>query len=150
MGERYGQTGTMTVNTTTNKTMLNLTGSTAVIMKVYDLIFGPNVVPVSGLFIYEAERTTTTGTGTSVTPEPLDAAHGLAAEVAARSLATAEPTNTGAPALSVPMFSQATFRWAAAPGSELMSQLTANAGWGFASRSPALTTATRCTALHEE
>jgi len=150
MGERYGQTGTMTVNTTTNKTMLNLTGGTGVIMRVYDLIFGPNVVPASGLFIYEAERTTTTGTGTTVTPEPLDTAHNLAAEVAARSLATVEPTNTGAPAISIPLFSQATQRWLAAPGGELLSPLTANNGWGFASRSPSLTTATRCTAHHEE
>ena len=150
MGERYGQTGTMTVNTTTNNTMLRLTGSTTVIFKVYDLIFGPNVVPASGLIIYVAQRTTAAGTMTAVTPEPLDVARGLVAEVVAGSLATAEPTYAGAPALSIPLFSQSTQRWLAAPGGELIGARVASNGWGFASRSPAITTATRCTAHHEE
>lgn len=150
MGERYGETGSQTTNTTTNKTMLRLTGATTLIFKVYDWIFGPNVVPASGIFIYVAQRTTANGTSTAVTPEPLDVARGLVAEATCGSNATAEPTYAGAPMLSIPLFSQATQRWQAAPGGELIAARVAASGIGFTSRSPALTTATRCTVHHEE
>ena len=150
MGTRYGQTGTQGTNTTTDKTMLGLTGGTGVLLKIYDWIFGPNVTPSDGVFIYVARRTTAAGTSTSVTPEPLDADRALAAEATCGSNHTGEPTYAGVAALSIPLFSKATQRWQAAPGGELITALTANNGFGFASRSPTLTTATRCTVHHEE
>ncbi len=150
MAERYGTIGNMATNTTTNKTMLRLLGGTGVIFRVYDLIVGCDGTPADGVFIYNAQRTTTAGTFTSVTPEPLDAQHALAAEVGGGANASAEPTYGGAAAIAIPANSRASYRWTAAPGGELISAASANAGWGFTSRSPALTLATRCTAHHVE
>jgi len=150
MGERYGSVGFMTTNAATRKTMLRLTGSTTLIFKVYEWIVGSDGSPADGVFVYEAQRTTTTGTMTSVTPEPLDTAHGLVAEATAGSLATAEPTYAGVIALAIPLNARASQRWVAAPGGELVAARVASNGLGFGSRSPALTISTRCTVHHEE
>lgn len=151
MAEHYGTVGNMATNAATNKTMLRLLGGTNVVMRIYDLIVGVDgSTPADGVFIYNAQRTTTAGTGTAVTPEPLDVAHGLAARGAGLSNLSAEPTYAGAPAIAIAANSRASYRWSAAPGGELMSALAANAGWGFASRAPVLTLGTRCTVHHRE
>ncbi len=97
--------------------------------KIYDIIFGSEASPSDQAFLFELNRSTTAPTGTAVTPNPLDPADTAAACVALENL-TVQGTNTaGAVPLAVPLNSRATFRWVAAPGSELVAPATANNGF---------------------
>ena len=64
---------------------------------------------------------------------------------------TVEPTYTAAKELlEVPLNTRATFRWAAAPGSELVIPATNDAGIGWVCFHASATTDYRVTAMHEE
>lgn len=98
--------------------------------KIYDLIIGSEAAAADNNFLWQLQRTTDTGTSTAYTPLPLDAADAAALAQAGYNH-TVEPTYTaGGVMLNVPLNQRATFRWVAAPGSELVIPATANNGIG--------------------
>lgn len=95
---------------------------------LYDIIMGSDATPADNAFLFELQRSTTAATGTAVTPLPLDPADAAAAALA-KSNNTVDGTKTaGQIPLSVPLNQRATFRWVAAPGSEIIIPATASNG----------------------
>jgi len=100
-------------------------------VKLYDFIFGSASGPADNVFEFEINRSTTAATGTAVTPNPLDVAD-AAAVTLAKSNNTVQGTNTaGVIPLSTSLNQRATFRWVAAPGSELVIPATASNGFSI-------------------
>lgn len=78
-------------------------------------------------FRFDITRSTTTSTGTSVTPALLDTADANCTAVVKSNL-TVEGTTAGIIPLCIPLSQQATFRWVANPGFELIIPATASNG----------------------
>jgi hypothetical protein len=99
--------------------------------KVSDVLFGNTATPADALFQYTVRRITNSGTGTTVTPAPVDAADAVAL-FDAEHLITVDPASFGAGTelLRVPLNHRATFRWIANPGEELVWPATATNGLG--------------------
>lgn len=100
--------------------------------KVYDLMVGADGTPADNALVWDISRMTAAGTATSVTPLPLDPADSAMLGVSSAN-ATVEPTVTATSSVwNVAVNQRASFRWVAAPGSELVYPAT-NAN-GFALR----------------
>ena len=96
--------------------------------KVFDLLFGTNGTPADNELEWQVARMTADGTETAVTPNALDPAD-AACLATAKANATAEPTVTAnSDLLYVPINQRASYRWVAAPGSELVYPATAASG----------------------
>lgn len=130
MGAYAGITNkTNTVSTTIP--MFNLVGAATRRLKVFDLIIGCDAAPADQASKFALRRTTVDGSPlTNFAPTKLDPADG--ASVALLDLTWTggqEPTITAnSDVLQVAMNQRATFRWVAAPGSELVVPATAEAG----------------------
>jgi len=116
-------------------------------IKIYDWTIGSDATPADNPFTWRALRTTTAGTSTVVTPSPLDLADPASISVAGQAF-TVNPS-LGVVLMDVPLNQRASFRWVAAPGSELVVPAVANAGIGF--QTPTATALqVRSTALFQE
>ena len=147
---RYGATGAQTPNTTTYKSILQLTGATTFRFGLYDVVFSTNGTPADNDITYGIQRTTADGTDTAVTPAPPDPAD-PASLVTAGEDASSEPTDASIiPLLEVGVHQRATFRWAAAPGGEIIVAAVANEGLTLQSLSSAFTGKTLATAYWQE
>lgn len=114
----------------TDLPIINLTGSAAIRVKLYDLVLGSDAAPadVAGEFV--VDRTTGVGTGgTALTENPLDPLTVAATAAAVGGTFTTAPVDTAnSNLLMIPLNQRATFRWVAAPGSELISTASASNG----------------------
>lgn len=105
--------------------------------KLYDFMFGSEATPADNVFLWQVQRATAAGTSTGVTPTALDPAD-AATEADAGENHTVDATVTaGAILLSIPLNQRASYRWVAAPGSELVYPATASNG--LAIRTPTAT-----------
>lgn len=114
--------GTQQAVGATYKTLVGLSAATATLCrgKAYDVLIGTDGTPADNVLRWDISRQTAAGTGTSATPVPLDPA-----DTASRSTClvndTVEPTVTASSSLFVVGINQrASYRWVAAPGSELV------------------------------
>lgn len=133
--------GTQQNLTTSYKTQVSLTSATANLRRawIYEAVFGADGTPADVSIQYKIDRQTTVGTGTAATPSPHDSAD-LAATIVATVCHTAEPTITSATQLMLASVNcRATYRWVAAPGSELVVPATNVAGLGARAKSPSYT-----------
>lgn len=118
-----GGGGTQQSVATTPKTLLATYGSTTSPTrgKVYDLLIGTNGTPADNTTEWDIPRTTGTSSGgTTATPQALDPA-----DAAATSLITVNSTTEGTITANSDLFyvginQRASYRWVAAPGSELV------------------------------
>lgn len=135
-----GQGGTQQVMTTTYKTLVGLTSpATTRRAWIYDVMCGADGTPADNAMAAILDRQSTTGTGTAVTPRPLDSSDGATTIVGTVNM-TAEPTVTADTDLLEVAFNQrATFRWVASPGGELVVPATNTNGIGLRVRSPTYT-----------
>lgn len=101
-------------------------GTTAARGRVYDYMVGSITTPADSAFDHELYRTSTAGTGASVTPSPCDPAD-AASVFDASDTYTADPT-IGVVLMRVPLNQRATYRWVAPPGGELVWPATTNNG----------------------
>lgn len=98
--------------------------------KVYDIICGSEATPADNAFLWQVTRKTTAGTASAVTPIALDFSDTIASTLVASQNATVN--GTGATILlTIPLNQRATFRWVAAPGSELVSSNAASNGYSL-------------------
>jgi hypothetical protein len=97
--------------------------------KVHDLSFGCEASPADNAFAWMIQRCSTAGTGSALTPNALDPADTLASTIVAKDTTTADPTLTASAFLYAQALNQrASFRWVAAPYSEIIIPATASNG----------------------
>lgn len=147
---RYSGVGAVVVGT--DKTLLTLISATTVRPKLYDLVIGCGATPADLATIFHLERFTAVGTeGSGFTPLALDPADPAALADYGVGVFAAEPTYTGGAVLmKLALNQRATFRFVAAPGSELVAPATANNGIGLQAQSSGGTASHDVTMLHEE
>ncbi len=144
--------GTQQPTTTTYVgALIGLTSSSATPrrIKVYDILIGTNGTPADNFVEWDVSRVTAASTTTVVAAPPLDQA-----DAAAITLATVNSSTFGT--ISVPNLfyvginQRASYRWVAAPGSELVSPATAANGFQLRARSGGYTGTATGTLLFEE
>ena len=113
---------------------LNSSTSTPRRSKVYDLLVGTNGTPADNFMEWDVSRVTTSSTATVITPQPLDSA-----DAASTLVVTANSSSAGTISLQnlwyVGVNQRASYRWVAAPGSELVAPATSSAGLQLRTRS---------------
>lgn len=120
---------------------------------VHDIIISSDAAPADIATELQVNRNTTEGVGgNTLTPEPLDPIAAAASCTSTGGLySTTQPVDTAATELLTFAFNQrATFRWVAAPGSELIGVLADNSGIFLRSVSSGGTPALSCTILFSE
>ena len=145
---RYSASGTQTLASGAT-TALSVTSNTSTVQRnwVYELTFGNVGTPADQVSVITVQRVTAPGTATGVTPTRLDLADREAQAVAGEKHSS-EPTYTSTEELmEVPLNHRATFRWVAAPGSEIVCPATSGDGIGVHSLHASATTDWRVTAL---
>jgi len=117
---------------------------------IYELIFGNEGTPADHVSLWTVQRCTVLGTNTLVTATKLDMADRIAGALCGENH-TVEPTYTAnEELLEIPLNHRATFRWVAAPGSEIVTPGTAASGIGVWSLHAAATTLFRAVAVWVE
>lgn len=97
--------------------------------KLYDVSFGSSATPGDNAFLWQIQRCTTAGTGTTTTPNSLDPADTLASTIVCTNVVTVDPTLTANAFLyQVALNQRASWRWVAAPYGELLIPATASNG----------------------
>lgn len=113
---------------------LNSSTSTPRRGKVYDVLVGTNGTPADNYMEFDISRVTTSSTATLITPQPLDSA-----DAASASVVSANSSTHGTIALQnlwyVGVNQRASYRWVAAPGSELVWPATSSNGLQLRQRS---------------
>lgn len=129
--DRYTASGIITaVTAAPGDTALALYGHTNTRPRLYHYKLSVYGTPVGdNILEWLIRRITTAGTGTAVTPAPVDVG-GPAALCAVASDHTAEPT-FGATIDDIGIHQRNTFSWTAAPGGELVIPASLVAGIGF-------------------
>jgi hypothetical protein len=126
--------GTLQATTSSYKTLVQVNAATATELrrgKVFDVMFGTLGTPADQTYQFDISRTTASGTATTITPASLDVADGAACTAAFANY-TAEPTYTSSTSLfTLGINQRASYRWVAAPGSELVWPATASNGLGL-------------------
>ena len=130
LGRRYNANGSLTAPNSASAPIVNLTGGTTVRPAIYDIVTGNGVAsPADNSAKLSIVRSSTAGSGgTAITPNPLDTG-----DPAATTLVNAGTFSSTNPTLGVTLLQwaqnmRATFRWVAAPNSELVAPATANNG----------------------
>lgn len=118
--------------------------------RVYDLLMGTNGTPADNAVEFDVSRQTAAGTATAVTPNALDPAD-PACLAASSANATAEGTITANSSVFLIGINQrASYRWVAAPGSELVFPATNLAGFAMRAKSPGYTSTADAAMLFQE
>lgn len=136
--------GTLQAITSTYKTLLAITAQTTSLRrsKIYDMTFGTLGTPADQSYEWDVSRQTAVGTSSVVVPVPLDPADAAAFTVGSANF-TAEGTITAVSSVFYLGTNQrASYRWVAAPGSELVGPATNLAGFALRTRSVSGGTAT--------
>lgn len=144
--------GTKQALSSAYKTLLVLKAATATLTRaaIYDVLIGTNGTPADNVVEWDISRQTADGTATAVTPVPLDGSLRAAGTVGAAN-ATAEGTITATSSVFyVGVNQRASYRWVAAPGSELIIPATNLAGLALRAKSPAYTGTATGSMFHEE
>lgn len=137
---------------TAYKSFLGLTAATATLTSASIVEFAVSVdaAPADNVLTWQAVRTNTDiGTGTTVTPSPLDSSKRAAGTVA-RANHSVEPGGIGVELWTMAVNQRASFRWVAVPGSELIIPATNVNGISLRAKSPAYTGTCTCQAGHTE
>lgn len=115
----YAAVGTQTVTATPFDSTLTVERGASKRAKIFDMTTGfVLATPADILMEFNAQRGTTSGTGTAHTPIPLDPADGASVTTVEENH-TAEPTYTADEILlHFGLHMRAAYRWVAAPGKE--------------------------------
>ena len=119
--------------------------------KMYDILIGTNGTPADNYLEWDVSRMTADGTGSVITPNALDPADAAAAGTAQANYTVESGSITANSSLFyVGVNQRASYRWVAAPGSELVYPATANNGLVGRARSSSYTGTATFKALIEE
>lgn len=151
MAQKYAGYSNQTNTTSTTVPMFTITGATTTRLFVYDVVSGSDATPADNAGKFSFRRTSARGTqSASVTPNALDPAN--PASLATYDTAwSVNPTITAnSDVLQWAQNQRATFRWVAAPGSELVVPATSGAGLALMSVVASATANFAWTVLWEE
>lgn len=134
-------TGTQQALATSYKTIISVVGAQSAPRrgKVYDLLVGTNGTPADNYVEWAIQRVTVPSTGTSITAQALDPADAAALATSVANSSTEGTVTAGSDLLYVGVNQRASYRWVAAPGSELVWPATSCAGFVLRARSGAYT-----------
>jgi hypothetical protein len=119
-------------------------------LKIYDLAFGAEATPADAVALWQAVRIDSTdGTASTAALSPLDLADAASTSSGHENF-TVDPTTLGGILLSIPLNQRASFRWVAAPGSELVTPATAERGLGLDTPTNTISGNETATILFEE
>ncbi|TXH51848.1 MAG: hypothetical protein E6Q97_17360 [Desulfurellales bacterium] len=154
MAERFS-THCQGVASGTDKTLINIFNPAATPTKrgrIYDIMVGSVATPADQAAKFLVGRTTANQTeGAGYVPNNLDPAGPAGEYDSGVGVYSVEPTYTASKELLAFSVNQrATFRWVAAPGSELLMAATQNYGAGLKTKSSTSTQAYEATILFEE
>lgn len=144
--------GTQQNMSSTYKTVLYVTAAASNPRrgKIYDVLVGTNGTPADNYMEYDISRQTASGTASVVTVNALDPADSTLTSLCGAN-ATGEGTITASSSVFyVGVNQRASYRWVAAPGSELVWPATANNGFAQRTRSGAYTSTVTSALLVQE
>jgi len=144
MPSRYAAEGSVG---TAGDTSLAMIGSATVRGGIYYVAMGSESAPADATIVAALKTITLDGTGTPVTPQPIDAGD-RAASVTANQTYTAEPTYSGIPLLNITMNQRSHYQFYAQEGGEFWSNLAAGDGYGMQIQSFSTGTPTMSTVFH--
>jgi hypothetical protein len=128
-GRRYSGFTNATNTQSSTAPLFNLVGATTTRVRVYDFISGSDATPADNAAKFAFQRTTVNfGTPVAVTPVALDPADPASLCLFSTPGGTAPTITANSTLLQVAHNQRATFRWVAAPDSELVIPATAAAG----------------------
>jgi hypothetical protein len=118
-------------------------------IKIYDLLIGTNGTPADNFMEFDIGRVTAASTTTVLAANPLDPA-----DAAALTVASVNSSQFGAQAgnevFYIGINQRASYRWVAAPGSELVAAAASSVGFQLRARSAAYTGTVTGTILFQE
>ena len=148
MAGKYSTHGAMAL--IAGDTVLSIIAATTVRPRLSDILLSSSSTPNDYTAGFLVSRFSADGTGTSVTPNPLDF-NDPAAITTSKHTYTIEPTPIADSTLLDLAFNQrATIRWVAAPGFELVAPALAGDGLGILCEAVSTQFTTRATFLFEE
>lgn len=140
VGRQYNISGNCNQGASATLPLGNVLSATTVRPVIYDVTMGSDSTPADNASTFAFQRGTTAGTwagsgGAAITPQALDPADPAAASTANQGVASVGPTLTASAfLLQWSQNQRATFRWVAAPGSELKMPATAGNGLNLMNR----------------
>ena len=140
-----GGVGTQQAMTTTYKTLVcvyaSTTGTTSLVRrgKIYDILVGTNGTPADNAMEFAMSRMTAPSTSSIVSAQPLDMADAVMASGAVANSTTEGTFTSSAEVFYVGINQRASYRWVAAPGSEIVYPATSSAGVALRAKSPSYT-----------
>ena len=148
---RYSASGSQNLASSAITALTIAAQSTAHRNIIYDITIGNVGAPADLVTLHTIQRITAVGTaGSAVTPSLLDISD-RASQSAVGENHSSEPTYTAATELmEIPLNHRATFRWVAAPGGELITPASNNAGIGAKALHASATTEWRVGVMWEE
>jgi hypothetical protein len=100
--------------------------------ELFDIFMGSEATPGDFAFLYTVNKRTGAATGgTAPAVAPLNDSDTIASTLVANQAPSANGAGSGVK-LSIPLNQRATFRWVAAPGSEIVSPATTSNGYSIA------------------
>ena len=118
--------------------------------KIYDVLIGTNGTPADNFVEWDISRTTVSSTTTVLAATPLDSADAAATGTVTVNSSTFGTITTGSNVFYIGVNQRASYRWVAAPGSELVSPATSSGGFQLRCRSAAYTGTATGTILFQE
>lgn len=101
--------------------------------QLYDFAIGSDAAPNDNAFLWEIYKRTGTATaGSAPSVSQLDISDTIASTLVANQAPTTNGSGGSTAIFGVPLNQRASFRWVAAPGSELVAPATASNGFAFA------------------
>jgi hypothetical protein len=132
--------------------LLGVTGANSAPRRVkwYDVLIGTNGTPADNFIEWTIDRITLASTTTTATPPALDPADAAAVSTCTVNSSTFGTITANSQAFYVGVNQRASYRWVAAPGSELVSPATSSAGFQLRVRSGGYTGTATGTILFQE
>ena len=127
-------------------------------LKLYEVMVGSQATPADQAQEIDIRRINdeaTTNSGAAVTPQPVDENDRVALSTAREAVTepdanNTDPTYEAGQVLEIPLNLRATFRWIAAPGSELVATAAEDTGFGVDISATTSAFLTNVTMLYEE
>ena len=118
--------------------------------KIYDVLIGTNGTPADNFIEWDISRITAASTTTVLAAQPLDSADAAAVTNATVNSSTFGTITSGSNVFYVGVNQRASYRWVAAPGSELVAPATSSNGFQLRCRSGGYTGTATGTILFQE
>ena len=145
---RYSATHETAAGTTL--TILEIVAATTTRGRIYDLIISSDATPADVATEYNIIRGTVSGTGTGVTVNALDGGDPAGLLTAKGGTFTGQTKTANTDLLEIALNQRATFRWVAAPDSEIVVPATSDNWVGLESIASGGTPNTNATILWQE